>query len=231
MMGFRDYEPAVLRIPNRGPFGQQLAAACGALRDEEIALTRLALLSRIPSRCPDDALDALGRFFRIERYAAETDASYRGRLEVAWETWENAGSDEGIETQIAAAFGCDVRVWPIWDADFGPDPRAAYSEFWIIIGPALGTYTGTSAQKVALKRIILKWKSTHGYPVEILVLGGAGPVLGWGVVGSPAVQPLTLGAFALGGATVDRIRIGRTMNGTLPPLGDAGFILGGYDLA
>ena len=41
---------------------------------------------------------------------------------------------------------------------------------------------------------------------------------------------VALGAFTLGGATSVRYRIGRTLNGSLPPLGDPEFVLGGYNM-
>ena len=44
--------------PLGGPIGEDFAQAFGAEQDTEAALLRIALLSRLPQRCPDDALDA-----------------------------------------------------------------------------------------------------------------------------------------------------------------------------
>lgn len=224
MSGFREYEPQQLEVPIRGAFGQAVATHTGAARDEEIALLRVALLCRLPAKCPDDALDAVGRAFAIERYPGESHDSYRARLVAAWPTWEEAGACTSIEGQIRAAFGCDVRVWPIDELDFGPDPRANYSEFSIVIGPELGTFAHDAAQVRMLKRIALRWKAAHGYAVEIIIIDTDGWLLGYG--------DTTLGdGTALGSGSITRYRIGRTLNGTWGTLGDASTcILGGYDL-
>lgn len=247
MAGFETYEPSALRIPLRGEFGQQLAAAAGKMRDEEIALCRWALLSRLPSRCPDDALDAVGRMLKIERYPGETNASYRGRLVAAWPTWETAGSDEGIEEQIKAFGIPDARVYADFEGQFGPGPQGSwYTRFWVVLGPdfsstgigpmllgswTLGTGTlGSTAAKAqirALKRLILKWKSSHGLPVRIILLFGDGPVLG---VGFGSTKPLKLGQFTLGGASKISWPMARTLGDTLPTLGSPGFVLGGFEL-
>lgn len=215
-----------------GPEGEGLATALGSAQDDELPLLRAAAVSDLPDLCPDDALEGshtVGDWFALERYAGDDTVTYRERVKAAFSTWRKAGGAVAIEDQINAAFGCDCRVWPVWEAKFcGPADGSWYSMFAVIIGPELGTFVGTSEQFVAAKRIVLKWKATHGYPVVIYMLTGAGPVLGWGVVGG--AQPLALGSFTLGGAAVFPVRIGRTLNYTMAPLGNTRCILGGYDL-
>ncbi len=220
MSSFETYNPNATPVPLNGTFGRLMGSTLGAQQDEEVALLATAMRCHLPAKCPDDALDKLGAKFKIERYDGESQDSYRARLVAAWETWELAGSAEGVEAQLVAAFGCDARTWMIHELDFGPDPLAMYSEFWVVIGPNLGTFAGTSTHVLTAKRIILKWKSAHSYPVELLALTGA-PILGW---------EWTLGVEALGDGTSDRYPIGRTLNGTLPLLGDADYILGGYEI-
>jgi hypothetical protein len=257
--GFEQYDQDQLRIPHRGPTGLALAAAIGREQDNELSLLRVALRSRTPWTCPDDALDALGAWYRLPRYPGEpngtapsapvaTDGTgYRSRLCNAWETWEKAGSAEGLEDQIRAAFpGLDVRIYTTDEGCFGPDPRGSYSRFWIFLGPnyggtgirelLLGSFTlggtttlgttATRAQIVLLKKVILRWKATHGYPVKVVLLFGSGPVLGIGMAGG--AKPLTLGTFILGRARVVAWPIGRTLNDTLPTLGS--FVLGDYEI-
>lgn len=239
-MGFETYNPNAAEPPINGPFGQLLGSTLGAQQDEEVAALRLALLCRLPSKCPDDALDALGGHFRIPRYDAEPHGSYRARLEAAFATWEIAGSDAGIEAQLRAAGIADVRVYADHEGTFGPGSSGAWhTRFWTALGPDWGTWgigalilgaftlggtttlgsTATLAQIRAVKRIILKWKAHHGYPVRVLAIFGTGAVLG--------VGPLTLGSFTLGGATVVGWDIGRTLADTVSTLG---FTLGTFEV-
>lgn len=235
MMGpFEAYEPAALRIPIRGEFGQLMAATAGALRDEEVELLRASLLARLPSRCADDGLDVIGRMYGIERYPGQTHASYRAALEAAWPTRKLQGSAEAVEMQIAMAFGCDVRVQYDEEGAFWP-PGEWYSRFRVRIGTGLGTLTLTNfiigegvigqtpiggphvdaAQRRVLKRIILRWAAAHGYAVDILVWISGGPPIGEGVIGSMVI-----------GGESEQIWIGRLVGkniviGSTP--------IGGYD--
>jgi hypothetical protein len=222
---WESYEPTSLRVPIRGAFGQKLATEAGKIRDEETALLRVALLSRLPSKCPDDALDKVGEVLRIPRYAGQSSATYRAALEQAWPTHEIQGSADAIEEQIRAFGIPDVRVYTIDDRNFGPGPDASnFSQFWVAIGPDVGAGVGLDALR-AIKRIILKWKAAHGYPVEILIIPSDTWVLGYGstVLGD---------GTPMGGADVGRVRIGRTLNGTWGTLGAGApsCVLGGYDL-
>lgn len=178
------YEPQALRIPNRGPFGTRLATEAGKLRDEEAELLRVALLSRIPSRCPDDAIDPLRATFQIDFYDGQTTAQRRAALEAAWPTHEKKGSAEGVEQQIQAFGIRDVRC--VY-AEVASLP--SYSQFLVVLGPDFGDTgieeqtwggfswggsttwgsTATIAQRNTLCRIVRRWKGTHGVPVKIVL--------------------------------------------------------------
>lgn len=256
-MGFREYDQANLRVPHRGPVGMAFAGAIGDEQDAEAALLRVAMLCRFPQRCPDDALDTLGGWYRIERYPAEGNTSYRARLVAAWLTWERAGSPESIEAQIRAFGVTDVMVYE--QPDFHGGPGAGPHCFWVRLGPRFGTLEASPmrldahpagdfvlgrsvlgcanvqrSSLIAIKRIILKWKAVHGYAVElILVRGSSGAVLGMGEVGGihgELTGPLTLGTFVLGAGDLDiiRIPIGRTLGNTMGTLGT--WILAGYEV-
>jgi Phage tail protein (Tail_P2_I) len=248
------YEPTTLEVPVSGDFGQAVAAETGSMRDDELALLRVALLSRLPSRCPDDALDVLGPTFGLERYPADTNDTYRARLVQAWPTRMLAGADGAVIGQLTAFGIPDVLLMRDADGQFGPGaPGAYYSELWPFLGPNFGSTgiaplllggfvlgptttlgtTATPAQITTIKKIILRWKATHGYPVRIFLVFGnapAGPLLGVGFLPQPP-EPfgLILGGFALGGdgsATVVSWIIGKTLGDTVGGLG--GFTLGGY---
>ncbi len=247
MGSFREHRLATLDPVLRDEAGEAWSEGLGAGEDAELEIIRGAALARFPARCPDDALAVVGEAFALDRYPAHTDATYRAALKIAFPTHKKKGSAEGIEDQIRAFGIPDVRVYAAYEGQFGPDPDVAYSQFWIFIGPDLGSLgiellvlpfvlgepttlgtTATRAQIVSLKRIILRWKALHGYPVKIVLLFGTGPILGIGELGGDT--PLTLGSFTLGGGSTVSWPIGRTMNDTLPTLGSPGFILGGYIL-
>lgn len=191
-MGFAEFNASQTPIPFRGPVGLALAGAVGEQQDAELALLRTAVLSWSPVRCPADALPMLGHALQIERYAADTDDSYRARLVAAWETWAEAGAATSIETQIRAFGIPDVRVYTQADDRWRAGPGdGEFSHFDVACGPDFGDLyvhpltcgswtcgdehsvcgtTMTRAQIVALKRIILKWKSAHGYPVRLILI-------------------------------------------------------------
>lgn len=189
-----------MRIPHRGPTGLALAAAIGREQDAELALARVALLCRASQRCPDDALDLLGLWYRLPRYPGEDDATYRARLVAAWETWALAGSPEGVEAQLRAAGLVDVHLYQAYELAFLPaspigyDPNRSppwYSAFIVVLGPDFGdtgiaplhapfaggpqTTSGSTATRLQVETIagiILRWKAHHSYPVGVVLRFG-----------------------------------------------------------
>jgi hypothetical protein len=148
---FARWRSSKLRPPCNGPMDELFAAVLGGKQDDELALLRIALLSRLPSRCPDDALDALGEWFNLPRFDGEADGTvtsgYRGRLCAAWSTWQKAGSAEAIIDSLEAYGFVDVEVYttteqlredgtevPAWTS-----PVGNYSDFWVVLGPDFGT--------------------------------------------------------------------------------------------
>lgn len=201
MMGpFEAYEPAALRVPIRGDFGQLVAGTAGQLRDDEVELLRISLLARLPARCPDDALEEVGRAYGIERYPGESHASYRGRLVDAWPTRETQGSPESVEGQLRAYGLPDVRCYMAHELAFLPTSPIAYSPFTsppyynafvVVLGPDFGATgigpqlapfvagpectsgsTATRTQVRAICNIILRWSAAHSYPVGVALRFG-----------------------------------------------------------
>ena len=240
-MGFAEYNPSLASVPVRGPFGQALQEAIGEQQDAELALLREAMFCHLPDRCPDDGLDALGRHYQIERYAGESHASYRARLVAAWSTWETAGTAAAIEAQLLA-FGYHATCYEA--PDFRGSAGDAQHLFWVVLntggiveigpmelgswvlgdGSTLGT-TATAETIATIKRIVLKWKAAHAYPVDVIVLtdGDLPSHLGLGT---------TLGTWVLGAVFDEessiRWPIGRLFGTTQTTLGS--WVLGGYDI-
>jgi hypothetical protein len=191
-----------------GPEGRAYQTGLGERQDAEMPILRVAALSRIPTRCPDDALDHVGAWFNIPRFAGEPDGTttsgYRGRLCAAWDTWKKAGSKQAIIDSLTAYGFVDVQVFTTED---WTSPIGSYSDFWVVLGPDFGTFapieplvmpftmgtpttlgtTATSYVINAIKGQILKWKAAHARPVEI-VFYFSGVLLG-----APLTMPFTLG--------------------------------------
>jgi hypothetical protein len=230
----------------RGPRGVEWCTVLGAKQDAGLPLIRVAAVSDLPHLTPDDAITDAGKWSNIDRYDVDSNDSYRARVIDAFPTWIEAGAATSIEKQLVAFGIPDVRVYAAYEGSFSPDPLSGYSHFWIVLGPDWGTTLGiaelilgtgpggefwilgtgklgttaSAAQIKAIKRIILKWKAAHGYPVKIISLFGSGPVLG--------VGPLTLGSFTLGGMTAIWWPIGKTLGDTLELMTLGTFTLGGY---
>jgi hypothetical protein len=219
-MSFETWNPEQLPIPVGGDFGEAYAAALGQMQDAELALLRVALLCRFPARCPVDALELLGSWYRLPRYPGESDDVYRARLVAAWETWEEAGSPACVEAQLRAAFGAglDVRVYR--DEEPNPHENRWYSRFDLLFGPNMSTIEmvdcvlgqcvlgvtplGSSMradQRRLAKAIVLRFKAAHGYAAAMLVRRG-GDLLG---------VDFTLGVSPLGGVETTVVWIGRLL--------------------
>ena len=189
--------------------GRAYARVLGAAQDADLEVLREVTAYSDPARCPDDALDTCGLDSSIERFAGESDASYRPRLEARWETHRLAGSAAAIAASLHKWGLDDVRFlteaengplygdgswWSAWRLVLGPDYGTTG------IGPALlGTNTVlgaftlgvmmSSAQRAAIKQQAWRWKFASGVPFQISFVFGDMAVLG---------VTTTLGAFKLG---------------------------------
>lgn len=170
------------------PEGIAWAKGMGAVQDGEMALLRVAALSRFPRYCPDDALDAAGSWVNIPRLPGEADGDatigYRARLIKAWPTWIEAGSKGGIIDSLEASGFFGVRVYNKHEYDPG-------AEWWSMfkvkidgshstppIDPTIwGTFvwgapwgsTATVQQLLQIILQILKWKWSYSI-ADYLVL-------------------------------------------------------------
>jgi hypothetical protein len=87
-------------------WGRAFLGALGARKDAHVALLKEAAKCGMPSLCPVDALALLGAERGIDRGPAETEASYRGRVRAAWDTWRWAGTPFGL---LAAFYWAGYR--------------------------------------------------------------------------------------------------------------------------
>jgi hypothetical protein len=193
-------ESAAARIYDLSdPASVNLVGYSGRGKDDELepgsGLLVDAVKNRWPTVCADDALDEIGRTLDLERYFDETDATYRERLEGAFDAWAWAGTAKGIEDQLVAlmhgldAAAADATVWEDWEGVFSPWTGGWYSRFlvtlrwspWstlvldgdtsILDACTLGS-TATEAEILTVKRVILKWKDAHSLPVRVVVILG-----------------------------------------------------------
>jgi hypothetical protein len=107
---FVAFRLSLMRPPLAGPQGETWETALGSVQDGELALLRVAALSRLPARCPDDALDLCGQAFELPRYPGETNDGYRARLQNAFPAYTEGGSEQAIIDQLHAYGVADVRV-------------------------------------------------------------------------------------------------------------------------
>lgn len=190
-----------------GPQGRAWATGMGTVQDAQVAVARVAALSRWPYYCPDDALDAVGGWMLLQRFPGEPNGTappavgqpggsgYRGRLCAAFPTWIAAGSKQAIITSFNGYGLPDVEVQNDYEAS-PPFPGAWWSRFRVVVGPSFGAYgwgpgnDPTVDQQNALIRQVLQWKWAYSYPVEIVLDDGmgyifpitVGPILGYNFV-------------------------------------------------
>jgi hypothetical protein len=97
MPGLKEYQSTTL-APGwlQDPAGRAFLESLGARKDALAALAKEAVKARFPTRCPADALGAIGTERGIDRGATESEAAYRARLRAAWEQWKWAGTPYGL---------------------------------------------------------------------------------------------------------------------------------------
>lgn len=132
---FVTWRTSKLLPPLNGPMDELFAGVFGAEQDTELALLRVAALSRFPATCPDDGLDLLGQAYTLPRMPSESHDSYRARLVAAWDTWEVAGSPDAIVKSLHAYGITDVEVFREEDTDY---TYPWYSRFDVSLGPDFG---------------------------------------------------------------------------------------------
>ncbi len=86
----------------RGGLGA-FEATSGKLKDQIVDRLQEATTADFPDLAAADALLTIGEERGLPRVAGETDANYRERLRLAWDTWAQAGTVPGMLGTLARA--------------------------------------------------------------------------------------------------------------------------------
>jgi hypothetical protein len=96
-MPFETYQAETL-APGwlRDPTGSAFLGAFGAVKDSLVTRAKDAVKARFPSMCPEDALALIAAERGIDRGPTESLASFRERVQAAWDVWRWAGTAYGL---------------------------------------------------------------------------------------------------------------------------------------
>jgi hypothetical protein len=193
-MGFKQaQQETIAAIPWLGnDRGVAFEGVIGAERDAELdRLKDAAKMAASPFLCPDDALDAMGVGFGIQRYPGEPNGTvasgWRGRLCSRWTTAKLASTPISVEASIVGYGIPDVHAY---NYDEWPSAEAWVTKCYLFLGPNYGTTgiaeqlwgsinwgdpaatwgsTATPAQVATIKAQFLKLKWAYSLPVEIVL--------------------------------------------------------------
>lgn len=226
-MTFTQYQEDL--TPIRGDWGLAWARAHGTVKDTELARARDAVLVGAVTRCGADALPRHGADVDLERYAPDTDATYRARLVQAFDLWGWAGTPRGwahalslTSAQIRGARFVAQYQWP----SGAPDGfTTLWSRFWVYV------WTGT----LTVGRFTVGPWATLGAsasPYTLLVVGDftVGPDVIVGVNMTPAQLSEIRRALAKWKSARDRVPALGITDGVIvgmPGLVVGGFVVGG----
>jgi hypothetical protein len=185
-MTYATYLPSLLRGPLAGPWGSRWFAAVGAALDSALdaALDAGTLVG--PGGAPDDALADLGADRAIGRIAGETTATYRARLQGAWETWTWAGTTRGCHAAVRLFGWRGVRAVP--HSEWPIDATSRWARYRVYI-------TGQTVSDEALSGVAVSGAYVGlGVDVQPLYSGApaciSGRVVSGTACGPEVVEPL-----------------------------------------
>jgi hypothetical protein len=95
-MPYRDWQMEVAPPWLRHPQDDGWHRAMGDAKDSLVELLRQGVKARFVTLAPPDALAALGQERGLLRLAGESDASFAGRIQAAWDSWQWAGTPFGL---------------------------------------------------------------------------------------------------------------------------------------
>lgn len=178
-----------------GPYGEGWGLVMGLLKEARAEGAREAVLQRFVQLCAKDALDEHGSERQIPRAPGETLPQYRGRLAIAWDAWEKAGTPAGVLEQLAPAGIESVTLTE--GASIDPSVASTWAKWYltvgnphpftdpIILGPTpvgsgrlmgdgwlMGFADGTA---IAYTRVIVrKWGAAHAICTGISIIDTGG---------------------------------------------------------
>jgi hypothetical protein len=214
--------------PFRDAWGRAWARAFGTIKDREVTRARDAVLVGAVTRCGADALPRHGADTALERYAPDTDATYRARLVQAHDLWGWAGTPYGwahaLSLTSAQIRGARFVAQHQWSS--APDGfTTLWSRFWVYV------WTGT----LTVGRFTVGPWATLGAsasPYTFLVVGSftVGPDVLVGVNMTPAQLGEIRRALAKWKSARDRVPALGITDGAIvgmPGLYVGGFTVGG----
>lgn len=190
---FRGYLKRTLPAWLLGTWGGRYLYSFGLVLDAIMQGATDATKARMPYPTgPADALARIGQDSALERYPADTDATFRARLQARFPTWQKAGSEQAVVGQLNAFGFANVSVytaqeWYPGDAD--------WSRFWVVIDPTHGwtwpiwgnfnwnsfTWSATTSPTgqildlpASLRRLVRRFKSAHERCDYIVIIADAG---------------------------------------------------------
>jgi hypothetical protein len=175
----------------RGPVAVRIRAAIGVALDHGFDGLKQAVLARFVQRAPADALSDLGDERHIEQYPGDTTATYRARVLLAWDLWQQGGTAAGIIAALKSIGFTSVRIYTangsgmpgegVWPPD---GDTSNWSRFWVLIdvsGSEVNPFawvrvlwgdrpfgtdwtwgsTATPGQVALVRRVVRLWKAAH----------------------------------------------------------------------
>lgn len=174
-------------------FGVRLTGTIALHADLIAEGVRQAIRARAASVAPIDAYPRIGANTNIERFANDTDATYKDRLGKAFSIWQQAGTKQGL-VRALAAFGFPGAI-VVEDKDWDRPPKPYWSQFWVVL--PLGTHSVTTSTAVygdghtygqtdflygvqgittvqvdGLRRLVRKWKASRSICREFIFESG-----------------------------------------------------------
>lgn len=191
-----------------GPFGRAWQRTLGQLFDESVNRLVQARVARLPSFCPEDALQYIGSERQLERAFGESISDYREVLRTAWTIWATGGSAQvHISSLGRMGFG-SVTVKRRRDFFGVPDDNAYIRAFardvwaqfdvicqkpmpWQIRLWGTGTWgtgvwglTAQTSEIEQFKRFLRLFRAGHDTPMYAYFNVGSGQLWGLGVWGA-----------------------------------------------
>jgi len=177
----------------RGTWGAALLGTWGTAFDRAIQATKDGVKLRWAATAPDDALGHVGGGLNLERYGADTAATYRARLGRVWELWDFAGAASGLLERLYDTGLSTVELWPWRSLGYPPPPyETHWSAFWAVLtghpwssdglwgdpavwgdGPGTWGSSATTTEVAEVRAVVRKWKpAAEICPAVIVVTGG-----------------------------------------------------------
>ncbi len=189
-LNYRTYLESMLPGWLKGYWGERFMYTSGLVLDATMEGAREATRVRfmIAGETPPDALSYLGFDSNLERYPADTDATYLARLIDRWESWKDSGRKAGVIGQLNAFGFTSASIYSALELD---PTDLDFSRFWVVLDPPHGWTWPTWDSAVwdvfqwdafisplgavvdlagSLRRLVRKFKGGHERCEQIIVL-------------------------------------------------------------